>query len=230
MVYFIKAPESNAVKIGFTKARGLRRINSINGHHPFNCEILLLLEGDLLEEKNIHKKFLPYLIEGKREWFTLSEEILKFIDDNKDNSIPIEGLIPIKQKKEKISRAKKTNPIGVRFDEELIKALKDEGKVDSFQQALNYLTDLYKTGHIRATQDLLDTGVAITHTTDEGVTNIDPFSEKGFKTAEILKQIKATKEEKIPDGRNTAFGKKVWEQEQAAKISNLYKDLEKLYA
>lgn len=44
----------------------------------------------------------------------------------------------------------KTKPIGVRFDPELLEELKNAGKADSPQKALNYLTDLYRVSGIVA--------------------------------------------------------------------------------
>lgn len=41
----------------------------------------------------------------------------------------------------------------------------------------------------------------------------------------ILKQIEAIKAEKIPQGRDTTFGKVVWQKEQDAKIAELTKKL-----
>lgn len=38
----------------------------------------------------------------------------------------------------------KTNPIGVRFDEDLLKSLKDDNLADSPQKALNYLSEFYR--------------------------------------------------------------------------------------
>ena len=38
----------------------------------------------------------------------------------------------------------KTKPIGVRFDEDVLSELKEQGKADSPQKALNYLTDFYR--------------------------------------------------------------------------------------
>jgi hypothetical protein len=38
----------------------------------------------------------------------------------------------------------KSKPIGVRFDEDMLETLKKEGKADSPQKVLNYLTNLWK--------------------------------------------------------------------------------------
>ena len=42
----------------------------------------------------------------------------------------------------------KTKQIGVRFDQSLLDELKRDGKADTPQKALNYLTDLYRVSGI----------------------------------------------------------------------------------
>ena len=94
----------------------------------------------------------------------------------------------------------KTKPIGVRFDEDLLSDLKEKGLATSPQKALN----LYEK----------------------------TFSDKNEKsileppnTEEIQKQIAAIKAEKIPEQRNTIYGRKVWQKEQDEKINALQKQL-----
>lgn len=90
MIYFYKT--NNTVKIGVTTKLN-NRVSSINTCNPYSkdSEIILVLEGDREKEKEFHKKFKQYRING--EWFLLSDEIINFISNNKHNDIN-----PIKKK------------------------------------------------------------------------------------------------------------------------------------
>lgn len=132
MIYFLKIIENNTIKIGYSKYNDLQRVSSYEHLHPFKSEFLLFLEGDLKFEKELHEKFKHLKVEGKKEWFMLSDEILGFIDENIGNAIELIGFSE-ERKKARI----KSNPIGVRFNTELLEALKKAGLADSPQKALN---------------------------------------------------------------------------------------------
>ena len=80
MIYFLLTEDKKYVKIGFTKALSLNRVNSYNLYHPYNYELLLFMVGTQPDEKGLHKKFNQFIKRG--EWFYYSDEIKQFISDN----------------------------------------------------------------------------------------------------------------------------------------------------
>ncbi len=130
----------------------------------------------------------------------------------------------------------KTNPIGVRFDKDLLEKLISEQVVKSPQKALNLFEKTYidtlekildenKDEHDKVMNDVLNLGMSITKTDGDKISRIDPLSEEGLNLLEyirikeenskILEQIKVVELEKIPSERNTTMGKQVWERDQS---------------
>lgn len=115
--------------------------------------------------------------------------------------------------------ANKTNPIGVRFREDILMKLKTDHKVESPQKALVFLEQFYVTHHNLAKD--------IKQSLREEKTS--EISREMQELAELKKQIADVKAEKIPDARNTTFGKQVWQKEQDGKIKMLeYQILNKI--
>ncbi len=80
-IYFLLAEKHNAVKIGFTRGSIEKRL--INGitWSPYDFDVLKVIEGTMLDEVALHKRFAQYKI--KREWFEYSDELKEFIDNLK---------------------------------------------------------------------------------------------------------------------------------------------------
>lgn len=124
----------------------------------------------------------------------------------------------------------KTKPIGVRFDQDLLSELKEQGVANTPQKALNYISEFYKKN--RKDKDWLLNYVKETHKKRQTkVINLTPdptptnYTINTTNKDEILKQIADIRAEKIPDGRNTIMGRKSWNLEQAEKIKSLQKQL-----
>lgn len=77
MIYFLKA--NDRVKIGYSHDP-VSRIASLQTSSPYDLETLLLIDGTLDEEKELHTKFSMKRRSG--EWFELDEELQLFIDTN----------------------------------------------------------------------------------------------------------------------------------------------------
>jgi len=77
MIYFLKA--NDRVKIGYSHDP-VSRIASLQTSSSYDLETLLLIDGTLDEEKELHTKFSMKRRSG--EWFELDEELQLFIDTN----------------------------------------------------------------------------------------------------------------------------------------------------
>lgn len=86
VIYFILDTYSNAVKIGYTTIKGLRRrLQTLQTGTPYELRLLGALWGDRLTEKQIHNMFKPSHIRG--EWFNYSKELEDFISESWDFSV-----------------------------------------------------------------------------------------------------------------------------------------------
>jgi len=97
----------------------------------------------------------------------------------------------------------KTNPIGVRFNKELLEKLINDDLARSPQTALNVyekkftevtelekqlleLSEMYKVVTSKAQDDLINFGVSITKESEGEISHIDPASEEGQNIQEIV--------------------------------------------
>lgn len=83
-VYFIKAG-TEFVKIGYSK-EVKQRLNTIKSSNPQKVSLLGVIEGGVKKEREIQSQFRHFRIRG--EWFDLSLELKKFIDDHAVNYSP----------------------------------------------------------------------------------------------------------------------------------------------
>lgn len=134
----------------------------------------------------------------------------------------------------------KTKPIGVRFDEDLLIALSEDGIADTAQQALNFLSLFYRDNNpnkinfaekfkdiqlkSKTSVDMKNFNKVLNETPKEVKQEVSEMLDN-FDNEEIQKQIAAVKAEKIPPERNTPLGKKIWEKEQSNRINELKKQL-----
>lgn len=80
VVYFLYSPATDMVKIGVTTQ--LRaRISDLNTAHGVELQLLLLLPGDRLVERRMHRRFAD--LRAGREWFKAEESLLQFIADER---------------------------------------------------------------------------------------------------------------------------------------------------
>jgi hypothetical protein len=80
MIYFVK--QEDYVKIGYA-SNPAKRISSLQVNIPVKLVVLLIIDGGIKDEQLLHKKFLNNAKRG--EWFYISPEIEKFIQENLDH-------------------------------------------------------------------------------------------------------------------------------------------------
>lgn len=86
-MYFIKDPDSKAIKIGVSKnpERRLKQLQTGDvGHNLYFMKLIKTNEMFVLE-KELHKRFRTDRISQKGEWFKPSKELVKFVDSIKEN-------------------------------------------------------------------------------------------------------------------------------------------------
>ena len=74
MIYFIQ--QENYIKIGFT-TNPIRRVNTIQVSLPIKLNVLLIIDGDVKLEKEIHNLFSTIRTRG--EWFLFDSSIEDYI-------------------------------------------------------------------------------------------------------------------------------------------------------
>lgn len=118
MVYFVS--NSRYVKIGYTE-NPLRRLSEIQVSNPEKLEVLLLIEGDIEYEQQLHSDFNKWHKKG--EWFYICEEISGFIKDNlQDDLRPYYGMsnLGVDYSKMKLKKMRKENDKSLRNVGELM--------------------------------------------------------------------------------------------------------------
>ncbi len=111
MIYFIRRPSDGLIKIGFTD-NPHTRFSALRQKHGRDIVLLGLIEGDYNTEQEMHTRFGQYRVDPIAEWFTPSQEMLDFIDDNTHLEIP----------KDKSAR------LAVEFPDELFTFIRDDAK------------------------------------------------------------------------------------------------------
>jgi len=82
MIYFIRQNEE--VKIGYTQNIETR-LADLQVASPFELSVMLLIEGDLELESELHRTFEDYRIRG--EWYWLNDDMKKFIASQYNNDL-----------------------------------------------------------------------------------------------------------------------------------------------
>jgi hypothetical protein len=78
MIYFIQDKSSDFIKIGFTQFTAKERLKALEGGNPNELGILCEMDGNIDDERNLHKRFQIHRHRG--EWFHPHKEILDFIE------------------------------------------------------------------------------------------------------------------------------------------------------
>lgn len=130
----------------------------------------------------------------------------------------------------------KTNPIGVRFRQDVLDLLNTNHKIDSPQKALVFMERFYVQHHKLAqdiTQVLRTEVKDLTKTTSvlkpqeqpkcNFSINTIPEQKEAPSAAQAL--IDAIKSEKIPKERDTPMGRKAWALEQQKRIQDIKNQL-----
>jgi hypothetical protein len=76
-VYFIMSDKTQAIKIGFTAGNVKIRLSALQTAHPYKLKVLATLNGNRSYEKELHKRFSQFRLEG--EWFEPHPDLLAFI-------------------------------------------------------------------------------------------------------------------------------------------------------
>lgn len=77
MIYFIHAPEVNALKIGLTNDH-LRRLCMLQTGSPCELVLLAVIEGGKAQERDLHSRFAAQRTRG--EWFSYDGELRAYVE------------------------------------------------------------------------------------------------------------------------------------------------------
>lgn len=80
MIYFIT--DSNYIKIGYTKNDVKKRLKQLQTSNPNRLFLLGYIDGDKKREKELHKKFFSSIARINGEWFSPTQDLLDYINDN----------------------------------------------------------------------------------------------------------------------------------------------------
>ena len=81
MIYFIQPENESVVKIGY--AKNIRnRLAQLQVSNYQKLKVLLLINGDIRLESNLHYMFMDDKLKG--EWYFLSDNIKNYIENNMD--------------------------------------------------------------------------------------------------------------------------------------------------
>ena len=106
-IYFIQEGLEGNIKIGFSN-KPAERLKTLQTSHSRTLRLLLTIEGNEKDEKNLHAKFSRFRLKG--EWFEPNEEILVYIEENKTGDTRFNSLIEnVNSLKEDIEILKKEN-------------------------------------------------------------------------------------------------------------------------
>jgi hypothetical protein len=106
----------------------------------------------------------------------------------------------------------KTNPIGVRFRDDVLAKLKTDHKVESPQKALVFLEQFYVTHHALAK----DVKQVLRDEKPEAI-----VSPELAELSELKKKIAEVRAEKIPKERDTSMGRQSWQRDQDIKVKSI---------
>jgi len=78
-IYFIQSGDEGPIKIGIaTDVK--QRMKTIDITSPNSLRLLGIMDGDLADEKRLHKKFRCDKVRG--EWFKPTERLMRFVQEN----------------------------------------------------------------------------------------------------------------------------------------------------
>ena len=80
MVYFIT--DGQYIKIGYTKNDAKKRLKQLQTSSPKKLFLLGYINGDKMVEKSLHKQFYKSIVRINGEWFSPTQDLLDYINDN----------------------------------------------------------------------------------------------------------------------------------------------------
>lgn len=83
-VYFIEARTAGLVKIGYA-SNPVDRMKSIQGMSPVKVSLVGFMEGDMQDERDLHRRFAEYRSHG--EWFRFEGDVYDYIKEVCDAGI-----------------------------------------------------------------------------------------------------------------------------------------------
>jgi hypothetical protein len=92
MIYFLRHPETQAIKIGQTSDYYTRLSQLIREHG--DLELLGVMEGNRETETSLHRWFAEFRAHAMpgREWFRAVPELLEYIQENTHLNLPSKGV------------------------------------------------------------------------------------------------------------------------------------------
>ena len=92
-VYFIQGDDGGPIKIGRTQQNPQWRVDALQCGYPFGkLRLIWLIRGTGLLERELHERFKKSRLRG--EWFTPSDEVLGFLEQQRANWSVIHLLDP----------------------------------------------------------------------------------------------------------------------------------------
>lgn len=82
MIYFIQEESTCNIKIGFSDSDPMGRNKTLQTGNSSELYLLLAIEGDRKDEKQLHQLFAEARIHPKREWFKPIPSLILFIVQN----------------------------------------------------------------------------------------------------------------------------------------------------
>lgn len=76
-VYFMQC--GNFIKIGYSKKPDERR--RCLSHGPYDVRLISFFAGTLADETALHRRFVHLRCEGKKDWFSIDDELMSVAND-----------------------------------------------------------------------------------------------------------------------------------------------------
>lgn len=90
MVYFIYNPDTNKIKIGYTKSNPQKRLNQLSTGSSSPLSLIGILDGNKDLEFEFHKRY-AYL-NYNLEWFSIDENLLDEINSKNEMQVYVDWL------------------------------------------------------------------------------------------------------------------------------------------
>ncbi len=120
MIYFIREGKHGNIKIGYTSDDIAKRLSELQTGNSNNLEAILLLEGDLNREKELHDKFEHLRVRPNGEWFYPEDDLIGYINDPKNSETVNEKILNLSNQNSRLitenARLKKEIEISKQYE------------------------------------------------------------------------------------------------------------------
>jgi hypothetical protein len=76
MIYVVQCQRTKAIKIGYTKNDAKKRVADLQVGSPGRLVLIAEIEGEMRDEKMLHRKYHQFRADGGGEWFDFPEHVL----------------------------------------------------------------------------------------------------------------------------------------------------------